>query len=117
MGSHSGSQKKRDAVVEEGEHREQAVMATGSASEQLAALEEQRRALREQLKQEKKSAVEKRKNERVAQRGLIDVKDSTLSRIQQSIYAYNRLNRCGRAKSDVLDQILRIIDEFNQHDK
>lgn len=96
-----GSQKKKEFV--EAEPTEQ------SSAERLAEIDAQRKVLVERLKQEKRDAIQSRKEAKFERNAFLRQQDATVGQIQESIYAYNRFSKQKKAESGIFALIAAII--------
>jgi len=98
-----GSQKKKESV--------DVLPSEQSAAERLAEIDAQRKVLVERLKQEKRDAIQSRKEAKFLRNVFVRQQDATVGQIQESIYAYNRLSKQKKAESGIFALITTIIAE------
>jgi hypothetical protein len=106
-----GSQKKKEMKQETSENQEPSVGSPSdkSTAEQLAAIEEQRKALLEQVKREKAEAIQSRKSAKLHRNDELLKEKATVERVQEAIYTYNRLGKQAKSEHKILDRIADII--------
>lgn len=71
----------------------------------LRDLEQQKKQLKEKLKNDKLAMKESRKLERAGFKKSLADKDSYVKAILKEIYAYNRLSKCNRNAYDIFGKI------------
>ena len=78
---------------------------TGSAEERLKQLNEERKALRVQVKDERTKRLEKAAEMRVGRDEKIEKIQKRLVKIQDAIYKYNKLGKVEKMNVDILEKI------------
>jgi len=102
MGSQKRKETERQEPVEVGASDQ-------STADKLAALEEQRKALLEQVKSEKRAAIDARKSAKLHRNDMLLKEKAVVEQVQEAIFAYNRLGKQARSEYKVLNRISEII--------
>jgi len=101
-----GSQKRKESERQE---PVEAAASDQTTADKLAALEEQRKALLEQVKSEKRAAIDARKSAKLHRNDMLLKEKAVVEQVQEAIFAYNRLGKQARSEYKVLNRISEII--------